>query len=262
MRRARDAVKHFEVPLFYLAAVLGTYLAVASLLKGAKYPSEATWAPWTVWFDVMLAAGVFVPLYALYKALDAFFLTEDRAENKLKNDLGLLCQRTVAAIVANCAGVSANDICVQVWLCKKDGTFDRRAAFFLPDVRKRSGITWRKGKGIAGAAWELDEDLFVDLTGLRQVLEKGAAEFEKLDSAARYELTAVEAKNTSSYAGVCALRLNSVSNSPRLLGIFVVDYTGSGAFETVADAVEKFPVDTYVASCGEVLTDAEAMLPA
>ena len=261
MRKLRDKLKHYEVALFCLAVVLGVYLAGATLLKGAKYPNEPTWAPWTFWFDLMLAAAVFVPLYAFYKALDAYFLDEDKNVTKLKNDLDLLCQRTVAAIVAGCEGVSANELCAQVWLCKNDGTFDRRASFFLPDVRKRSGIAWGKGKGVAGTAWALEEDLLVDLGDLRRELAKGAAAFERLDQSVRYGLTAAEAKNTSSYTGVCALRLVSHGASPRLLGIFVIDYTGNGSFDRVADKVEAFPVDTYVASCEQVLTDAEAMLP-
>lgn len=261
LRKLRDKIKHYEVGLFCLAVVLGVYLAGATLLKGAKYPHEATWAPWKIWFVLMLVAAVFVPLYAFYKALDAYFLGEDKNVTKLKSDLDLLCQRTVAAIVAGCAGVSANELCAQVWLCKKDGTFDRRSSFFLPDVRKRSGIAWGKGKGVAGTAWTLDEDLLVDLGDLRRELAKGAAEFERLDPSVRYGLTAAEAKNSSGYAGVCALRLVSHSASPRLLGIFIIDYSGDGRFDCVADRVETFPVDTYVASCEQVLTDAEAMLP-
>lgn len=199
-------------------------------------------------------------MYALYKALDAYFIEADKDEAKLTKDLELLCQRTVAAVVDKC-DVSANELCAQVWLCRADDGFERRAGFFLPDVRSRSGTQWRKGKGIAGAAWELDEDLFVDLGDLHEAMKAGSGDFERLDPSERYDMTFSEAANTSRYTGVCALRLISTADTPRLLGIFVIDYTGQGQFECVADAAESLSVSTYVGSCAEVLTDAEAKLP-
>jgi hypothetical protein len=58
LRKLRDGVKKFEVPLFILVAILGVYLAVASALRGAKYPSEGIWLPWEPLFIAMLVAGV------------------------------------------------------------------------------------------------------------------------------------------------------------------------------------------------------------
>jgi membrane-associated PAP2 superfamily phosphatase len=71
-------VKKAEVPLYFLTAALGLYLAGASLLRGAKFPDETTWTPWTIWFVLLLVTAVYVPIYALYKALDASFEREDK----------------------------------------------------------------------------------------------------------------------------------------------------------------------------------------
>lgn len=58
--------------------MLGAYLAGANVLRGAKWPEEATWQPWKVWFIFILVAAVYVPLFAFYKALDAHYESKDR----------------------------------------------------------------------------------------------------------------------------------------------------------------------------------------
>lgn len=262
LRKLRDGIKRFEVPLFVVAAVLGSYLAVASALRGAKYPNEAIWLPWEPLFIAMLVAGVFVPVYAFYKALDAYFLTADQGQAKLQNDLELVCQRTVAAVADSCVQVTVNDLSTQVWLCKRDGTFDRRACFMLPETRPRSGIEWRKGKGIAGSAWQSEVAVSADLSALKQQLnELGDATFDHLPPGQRYGMTAAEVRKTEGYTGICAIPLFSQTNSPRLLGIFVIDYTGANGFGCVMSEAEKRPVENYLAASEAILTEAEAILP-
>jgi hypothetical protein len=270
MRRIRDVIKRFELPLYFVAAVLGIYLAVAGILRAAKYPNEATWAFGTFWFWAMVVAAVFVPLYALYKAIDAFLQGRDKeaaeADEKVRQlqaDLQLVCQRVVAAVADGCPNVDVNDLGAQVWLCRADDIFDRRAWFFLPEARKRSGIEWRKGKGVAGTAWRLNKDLRADLTPLQQKLDElGAARFDQLDEDARYGMGASEMESTRDYTGICAVRLFSQSQKPRLLGMFVLDYMGPQSFGPVADQVVRRPVTTSLGGCEKVLTDAEAILPA
>jgi len=261
LRKLRDGIKKFEVPLFVLAAVLGIYLAVASALRGAKYPSEEIWLPWEPLFIAMLAAGVFVPLYAFYKALDAYLLQADQSHVKLQNDLELVCQRTVAAIADGCSQVTVNDLSAQVWLCKKDNTFDRRACFMLPEARPRSGIQWHKGKGIAGTAWESEALVIADLGPLKkQLQELGDKQFDALPGSQRYGMTAAEVKKTAGYAGICAIPLFSQGSKPRILGVFVIDYMGSNGFACVKAESEKRPVENYLAASEAILTEAEAIL--
>lgn len=261
LRKLRDGIKRFEVPLFVLAAVLGIYLAIASALRGAKYPSEQIWLPWEPLFIAMLVAGVFVPVYAFYKALDAFLLSSDQDQVKLQSDLELVCQRTVAAIADGCTDVTVNDLSAQVWLCRKDETFDRRACFMLPEARPRSGIHWRKGKGIAGAAWQSEAIVIADLAPLKdQLQELGDEGFDSLPEAQRYGMTAAEVRKTAGYAGICAVPLFSQGSSPRILGVFVIDYMGDDGFTCVQAESEKRPVENYLAASEAILTEAEAML--
>lgn len=262
LRKLRDSVKKFEVPLFIIAVVLGTFLAIASALRGAKYPNEAIWLPWEPLFVAMLVAGVFVPVYAFYKALDAYLLSADEGQAKLQSDLELVCQRTVAAIADACAHVTVNDLSAQVWLCKEDDTFDRRACFMLPEARPRSGIKWRKGKGIAGTAWESETVVSADLQSLGGELKKlGDTKFDELPASKRYGMTAAEVRKTADYAGICAVPLFSQGEEPRILGVFVIDYIAENGFECVKAESEKRPVENFLAASEGILTDAEAILP-
>lgn len=261
LRKLRDGIKKVEVPLFILAAALGTYLAVASVLRGAKYPSEAIWLPWEPLFVAMLVAGVFVPLYAFYKALDAYFLSADQGQAKLQGDLELVCQRVVAAIADGCDDVTVNDLSAQVWLCKKDDTFDRRACFMLPEARPGSGVQWRKGKGLAGTAWELEAALSTDFDELGELAEASTdAEFESLPAAQRYGMTAAEVRKTAGYTGICAVPLFSQGSKPTILGVFVIDYLGQNGFACVKRESEKRPVENFLAASETILTESEAIL--
>jgi hypothetical protein len=262
LRRLRDGIKRFEVPLYVVAAVLGVYLAVATLLRGAKYPTESSWAPWGALFVLMLAAAVFVPLYAFYKALDAHYLAAEKEKGKLQKDLELLCQRVVAELADRCEGVSVNDLSAKVWLCRSDETFDMRASFELAEARLGDGTEWRKGKGIAGTAWAKGETAMADLTELKEDLQSlGEAGFEQLPPGERFGMTAAELKKTLAYAGVCAIPLYSENALPTLLGIFLVDYTGREGFDCVMREVEKRPILYYLAAAEGILTEAEGILP-
>lgn len=269
LRKLRDGVGRIEVLLFCVAAILGAYLAVATALRGAKWPDEATWLPWSFWFIAMLVAAVFVPLYAFYKALDAYFQAADKKraemderERRLKADLSLMCQRTVAAVADKCNRVEVNSLCAQVWLCKSDDTFDRRALFYLPDdTRKESGIDWRKGVGVAGTVWETEEPISADLVPFRkQVQDLPEKQFNALPPTERFGMTAADIRKTRRYTGVCAIPLFSQGDST-LVGVFIVDYMGDDDFDCVERVVAKRPISEHVAGCEKILTAAMDILP-
>jgi hypothetical protein len=253
------AVRRFEVQLFWVAMLLGVYLAVATLVRGTRHHGSA-WEPWHPLFVVMLVAAVFVPIYAFFRALDARELKADAAASKLQGDLELLCQRTVSAIADHCQDTTVNDLSVQVWICRADGGFDRRAAFMLPEARPRSGIEWRKGKGIAGTAWAWRKEVGADLSRLEGELARlGDAEFNRLPDGERYGMTAVEVRKTTNYAGIYAIPLFAVGDPKATLGVFVIDYTGAGGFGCVQRCAQNRPVRVYAAACEEILTEARPM---
>jgi hypothetical protein len=262
LRSVRDAVKRAELPLYFLTAALAAYLAAANILRAAKWPDEETWAPGRVWFWAIVAAAVYVPIYALYKALDAHFERLDKqaaetseAELQLLRDLKLLCQQAVAAIADACKGVEVNDLAIQVWLTRPDGSFRRTVRFYLPEERKSSGIEWHRGHGVAGTAWAADEDLYADLRPLKAKLRRlGPRKFNRLPPEERFGMRAKEVRG-SRYTGICAVRLFSLAEGEPLRGIFIVDYVGTTDFACVADSLSERPVTTYIAGCERLLTD-------
>jgi hypothetical protein len=263
LRRSRDAVKRVEFPLYFLTAFLALYLAAGNILRGAKIPSEDWWAPGTFPFILLLICAVYVPLYALYKALDAHYEQTDKelaaaeaARAELSRDLALICQQVVAEIAESCDSVGVNDLASHVWLCREDGGFERRVRFSLPHVRKASGIVWSKDKGVAGAAWRRNEDIRADLRQLRALAQQmSAARFDKRPAEERFGLTRAELLSTP-YTGVCAIRLFSAEDEGELLGFFIVDYTGTGDFDCVANVTERRPVTTLIGGCEKVLSEA------
>lgn len=253
-------MRRFEVQFFWVAMLLGVYLAVATLLRAARHHSTV-WEPWHPLFVAMVAAAVFVPIYAFLKTLDARELEADAAERKLEADLEIFCKRSVSAIAEQCPEVSVNDLSVGVWLCRADGGFDRRVSFMLPDARPRSGIDWRKGKGIAGTAWARREEIGTDLSGLIGDLETlGDEEFNRLSESRRYGMTAAEVRKTTRYTGIYAIPLFARDDPYTTLGVFVVDYTGGTGFPRVQRAAEERPIRVYSGACEEILTGARSML--
>ena len=254
-------MRRFEVQFFWVAMVLGVYLAVATLLRAARHHGTA-WEPWHPLFIAMVAAAVFVPAYTFLRALDARELRADAAKSKLQNDLELLCQRSVSAIANHCQDATVNDLSVQVWICRSDDTFDRRAVFMLPEARPHSGIVWRKGKGIAGSAWAERSEFGADLGPLKsQLAGLGDRAFDRLPEEQRYGMTASEVRKTFQYAGIYAIPLFALDDPEATLGIYVIDYTGDdGGFGCVEECAREGPVQVHAALAEEVLTEARSIL--
>lgn len=256
----RAAMRRFEVQFLWVAMVLGIYLAVATLLRAARDQPMAL-EPWRPLFIAMVVAAIFVPIYTLLRALDARELKADAVGGKLQNDLELLCQRTVSAIADHCQDATVNDLSAQVWICRPDGSFDRRAVFMLPEARPHSGIEWCKGKGIAGTAWARGEEMGADLGRLKsQLASLGEAEFDRLPAGQRYGMSAAEVRKTDHYAGIYAIPLFAAPEPSSTLGVFVIDYVGDGGFGCVEECARERPIQLHAAVCEEVLTEAQSIL--
>jgi hypothetical protein len=209
----------------------------------------------------MVVAAVFVPVYGFLKTLDARGLEEEAAERELKDELDLLCQQAVSVIADRCSSASANDLAVQVWICRPDGLFDRFALFMLPEARPHSGVVWRKGKGIAGTAWARRTEGGADLGRLKSQLDTlGDTAFDRLLEDERYGMSAAEVRKTSHYAGIYAIPLFALDDPETTLGVFVIDYTGDDGFGCVEACAKERPVQLHAAVCEEVLTEARSIL--
>lgn len=159
LRAVRDELSRHQLALNVVTGILAVYLAAGNLLRGAAVPSERYWAPGSLPFILLVICAIYVPVFALYKALDARFEEQGRVaaeagrrSSELDRDLLVYCQQVVAELADRCPLVPLNQLAAQIWLCREDGSFDRRARFFLPHLRKSSGVTWRRGKGVAGFA--------------------------------------------------------------------------------------------------------------
>lgn len=268
LRSIRDGIKRFEVLLYFVTALLGLYLAAGNILRAAKVPSEQAWKPWEALFVILIICAVWVPFYALYKAIDARLEALDKQRSELEKrrsdaerDLALLCQQVVGAIADACRTVGVNDLAACVWTCRTNGDFHEVAQFYLPYLRRGSGVKWRKGVGVAGWAWETDGDLCSDLRPMLERLDAiGATAFDALPPDERLGLHAADLNATRACTGVCALRLFSKASAPELLGVFVLDYTGATGFDCVGCRVATRPVSTFLGACEKVLTEAGAAL--
>ncbi len=247
--------------LLLITFVLGVYLAVGNILLAANFPHKRTWQPWTVWFVALLVSAVWVPVYALGQAIRARRRARAQLKTQARRDLALLCQRAVAAIAHGCADVSVNQLAACVWLCRDDGGFNEIARFYLPDDRPALGVRWSKGKGVAGWAWELRKDLFVDLRKLVEKLEQiGTSAFNELPANERFALSADELERTKQYTGVAAIQLFSTDGNAKLLGMLILDFGGADGFDCIVGEAQRWPVRSYTGACAKVLTEADGKL--
>jgi hypothetical protein len=100
------------------------------------------------------------------------------------------------------------------------------------------------------------------LSETKQELESlGDEGFENLPEEKRFGMTADELRNTLFYTGVCAIPLYSKKSRSKLLGIFLVDYTGSDGFDCVVAELKKRPILYHRSAAEGVLTEAEGILP-
>lgn len=260
LERAVRIYRSVESLVNCAACVLAVYLAAANVLRAAKWPDEETWQPWTAWFVGLLVAALFVPLFALLKYFDANQEKRDKQaaqetvqQRELDADMARLCQEIAAALARVCQGLSLDKVAVQVWLCnEKSGAFDRRWQFFLPFDRVASGIVWRKGLGVAGTAWALNRDLAVQVTALKQLAQ---AEFEQLPVDDRYGMS-YDQFQSSAYTGIIAVRLYDHKAGDTLLGMLVIDYTGTTHFDCLSAAMSDPAVSKTVGACARLLSTA------
>ncbi|HWY19120.1 MAG TPA: hypothetical protein VNY27_10485 [Solirubrobacteraceae bacterium] len=263
MKRVVHTYRGVETLVNWIAFVLATYLAGASVLRAGKWPNEHAWQPWTGWFVALLLSAVVVPFFALLKYFDARQEKLDKQaaektteESQLDADMARLCQEMAAALARVCQGLSLDKVAVQVWLCDEaSGQFDRRWKFFLPFDRLASGIVWRKGVGIAGTAWAQDRDLAVSIKALKELT---LTEFEGLPNGAGYGMTYAQTQS-SAYTGIIAVRLYNHEAGDTLLGMLVIDYTGDDQWDCLATAMDHPEVYTTAGACARRLSAAKFM---
>ncbi len=222
-------LQRLDLGLNLVAAALGSYLVIATSLKGANWPSETFWSPSHGWFIAMLFAAFYVPLFAFYKYASERFAVAAADLTVAEADLALMCQQIALRLLRHRPGLDLDRVAVQVWLCDEgSGSFMRHSRFFLPEHRPLSGVAWRKGVGVAGAVWAQEKNsMSIDLRRLqavRSTMSEGA--FNERPAADRLGMTWRDFENTKRYSWVWATRLLSERKQGHVLGVLIVDYTG------------------------------------
>lgn len=263
MRRILTWLRRHPLAVDAITAALGIYLAAGMLLRGASEPSESFWEPWSGWFIALLVSALYVPAYAFYRAVDAHGQAHKRIEAdaarrsaELHRDLLVYCQRAVAEIADQCRDVTLNELAAHIWICREDGRFVRCARFFLPHDHKGTGVDWRRGKGVAGMAWETNQNVLADLGPVHEQRGRlGEERFDALPAEERFGMTYRELQDSEVYTGVIAIRLFSTDAVPSLLGVFLIDYTGQEGFGCVVATTRRRQLRSILGACERLLTE-------
>lgn len=70
-------------------------------------------------------------------------------------------------------------------------------------------------------------------------------------------MTFEDLEATGPYTGIVAILLFSTDPPPKLIGVFVIDYTGRGEFDCIAEATEHWRVRSFLGACEKLLTGSE-----
>ena len=210
---------------FWLHLVLfgvSVWLVVANQLSRSEVPSKAAWEPGKPLFLTVVAAGIYVAGFALYKYFDA----RRTAESERQTDVIRFCQQVAWRVTKACEQVDPTKLTVGFWLCQKSGSFDCRMRLLLPANRPSSEVVWRRGVGVAGSLWDTvgEPDRLEKLT-VRNAMDSAA--FGRLPKKEQLGLSHILWKSVSAYTGVVAVKLvHDTGATKKLLGFLVIDYRG------------------------------------
>lgn len=260
----RSRLRRHETFLFIVSAILGVYLALAPFLRAANLPKVGAWEPWSFWFILMALSAVWVPVYALYKALDARESKAEKDQARLVSDLQISCQDAVSVIVEEVEDVSANELAAHVDICRPDGSFlpvDSSYRFCLRRFSPWLGAQPCKGKGVAGMAWRLAKPIKSNLAELYRMLPEGGdgsdARFNALPPDKRLGMKASELRAMQDWvAGVYAFPVFSPRapiDPSEPLAIFTIEYDGEH-FDRVVETVTASRERNVRRTVGELST--------
>jgi hypothetical protein len=129
----------------------------------------------------------------------------------------------------------------------------RSSSFLLAGDRERSGITWVKGKGVVGAAWEDGTTVTRDIDAIRAKASSRTT-YQALAIEETMNLTWEEFRRTPHYRAVSAIPLyRRVGGGSQLRGILAVDFLESGHFHEMDAAVNDPSFASVIGFCESAL---------
>jgi hypothetical protein len=166
------------------------------------------------------------------------------------------CQLVAAYIDERCAKVQLRNVGVHIWTTAGPpfARYLRRSgSFLLAGDRERSGITWVKGKGVVGAAWEDGVTVTRDIDAIRAKASTLAA-YEALSIEETMNLTWEEFRRTPHYRAVSAIPLyRRAGGGSQLRGILAIDFLEPGHFREMEAAVNDPAFASVIGFCESAL---------
>jgi hypothetical protein len=220
-----------------------------ALAHSDEWPSGNAWSKGHLLLLAQLLVFVLLGLTQL-----AILVAGRRGER----DKGLeeSCQLVAAYIDEHCPGVQLRNVGVHIWMVAGPPFaryLKRSNSFLLAGDRERSGITWVKGKGVVGAAWQDGTTVTRDIDAIRAKAPSPAA-YEELMVDETMNLTWEEFRRTPYYRAVSAIPLyRRAGGGSQLRGILAIDFLESGHFHEMEAAVEDPAFASVIGFCESAL---------
>jgi hypothetical protein len=238
------------MPYADIAAFVFLLLSGAlALAHSDEWPSGGAWSKGHPLLLAQLLVFVLLGLTQL-----AILIAGRRGEG----DKGLeeSCQLVAAYIDEHCPGVQLRNVGVHIWTMAGPPFaryLKRSSSFLLAGDRERSGITWVKGKGVVGAAWQEGTTVIRDIDGIRDKASSRTA-YEALAMEETMNLTWEEFRRTPFYRAVSAIPLyRRAGAGSQLRGILAIDFLESGHFQEMRAAVDDPAFASVIGFCESAL---------
>lgn len=189
------------------AAIIAAALlaaGVAQILKTEAIPSEADWTGKTPLNIVYLIAAIVALAGGFLVAVGYASLLRRVTEN---DELTDLCKALWAITLRN-TSVAFDHLAVHVWAVRgiKGARYLEKRATFVPEARRTTPITWRKGKGAIGLCWARNHSLVADVEQLeRQASDRSS--FYSLPRDERFGFSWEELEESRHYRAILAIPL-------------------------------------------------------
>jgi hypothetical protein len=221
--------------------VLFPFLIVAAQqgIPNGTWWDEAVDPP--VWFTVLVALG------AIVYGIDGIRREARDEREQIIGDLERLARRAFVPINAKLPSVPIGDLGVHIWQVR-GGRLDRLVKYTMEHQRMSTPITWTRGKGVIGVAWQRKTSLTAELNDLYEEA-KGTddATFDAGDPDHRYGLIRSEVLSGTHYKGVLAVPLSGVGGD--VIGVLSVDCSVVGQRQALEQLLDDRAFQDVLGAC-------------
>jgi uncharacterized membrane protein len=226
-------------------------LAVSSILSAALVQLRASGLPAGFWTtqqpaNLLVSAAGIISVALL--AAQMLRLSESSKADQKREALTNTCRQVLTAFHDGSGWrLPATTLAVHVWALP--GRLERvfggdpplhRIETYRLARESRSKVRWTKGKGVLGRAWEREEALVADLSGLQKGGSRGATYFDARLHAWRWGISYDEFHQTRQYWSIFVQPLWGADR--KLMGLLSVDCTHPSSatdLEAAADAARR-----------------------